>query len=512
MDKSKTDIQKSIKQLFIKILILNFFALAALLSISILYTSYFKQRLAEQLSDSFRTSLINGDNRQIILDMARPVLKDFSGVKWLTQNITNNFSIPERFSEKNIFLSGTSKVNIFFDDENKFKYGELRFYYNRWSYLSLALILWIILFIFFLELGFMEKRRILKEYALFVESEINKSVANLSIQVAHDIRSPLAALDCAIKGINIPPEQQELINSATARINAIADDLLKRHRKETEEGRGLEGLNVGGLAEEKQNNVEKTDLAKIIESILIEKKIQYPDISFSFERPENPVLSEVEPKEFSRIISNLLNNSAEAMELNAKRSVKLSLKSELDKVILIVKDNGKGIPYEILNRIGQKGFTYGKEVGNGIGLYHARVNIEQWGGSFAISSEPGKGTEIKIILPYSYNYTIPQYSAVVLIDDDMLVRKNWELSARNKGISIKTFKNTEEFLKVADIFPRNTGIYIDSELEGGIKGEEAARQIFSLGFSEIYLETGHCKEKFKGLGYIKGIIGKEPPF
>jgi len=103
-------------------------------------------------------------------------------------------------------------------------------------------------------------------------------------------------------------------------------------------------------------------------------------------------------------------------------------------------------------------------------------------------------------------------ASAVLIDDDALVRKNWEITAEKKEIEIKTFGSADDFFEAADKISKNTVIYIDSELENGVKGEEIAKKIYSLGFTEIYLETGHPKENFRNVAYLKDIIGKEPPF
>jgi hypothetical protein len=54
-------------------------------------------------------------------------------------------------------------------------------------------------------------------------------------------------------------------------------------------------------------------------------------------------------------------------------------------------------------------------------------------------------------------------------------------------------------------------IYIDSDLGGGIKGEDIARQLKDLGFADITLETGHPPENFKHLPWLK-VAGKEPPW
>ncbi len=57
-----------------------------------------------------------------------------------------------------------------------------------------------------------------------------------------------------------------------------------------------------------------------------------------------------------------------------------------------------------------------------------------------------------------------------------------------------------------------TTIYIDSELENDVKGEDIAKELDEKGFKNIYMETGHPKEQFAHLKFIKEVIGKEPPF
>lgn len=66
-----------------------------------------------------------------------------------------------------------------------------------------------------------------------LESElaVSKAVSDIAAQVAHDIRSPLAALGAAAKGLELlPPEQRSLIEGAVVRMQGIANDLLQRYR------------------------------------------------------------------------------------------------------------------------------------------------------------------------------------------------------------------------------------------------------------------------------------------
>ena len=108
-----------------------------------------------------------------------------------------------------------------------------------------------------------------------------------------------------------------------------------------------------------------------------------------------------------------------------------------------IKDDGKGTPRNILEKLGQQRVTQGKDgslSGSGLGVYHARKNIDRFGGQFQISSEEGLGTEVNLILPKA---NTPQWfveriilvsnQTVVSIDDDPSVHLVWECRLRAAG-------------------------------------------------------------------------------
>jgi signal transduction histidine kinase len=59
-------------------------------------------------------------------------------------------------------------------------------------------------------------------------------------------------------------------------------------------------------------------------------------------------------------------------------------------------------PPEVLEQVGRRGVTFGKSGGSGIGLYHAKRNVEAWGGSFRVTSENGRGVTIIVKCPVRF--------------------------------------------------------------------------------------------------------------
>jgi signal transduction histidine kinase len=144
------------------------------------------------------------------------------------------------------------------------------------------------------------------------------ALATLSAQVAHDIRSPLAALDSALKDISqLPEEKRRLIHGAAGRIRDIANDLLEKNRQ----GRTQSGPQAGKPDEPRL-------LLSLIEPVVTEKRLQYrnrPDAEIEARLgPESyGLFARVDPVELGRTLSNLINNSVEALERSGSVTVAL---------------------------------------------------------------------------------------------------------------------------------------------------------------------------------------------
>ena len=103
------------------------------------------------------------------------------------------------------------------------------------------------------------------------------------------------------------------------------------------------------------------------------------------------------------------------------------------------------------------------------------------------------------------------YYDAVLIDDNILIRDYWEQKANEKGKHFLAFDSLKDFYTNIHSICRNTPIYIDSELENGIKGEIAAKKInIYYGFKYIFLCTAHTSFDKKKYPWINDIIGKDP--
>lgn len=114
----------------------------------------------------------------------------------------------------------------------------------------------------------------------------------------------------------------------------------------------------------------------------------------------------------SQVILNLLNNSKDAFDNNAKdKTIKLTFKPLKNHLEICCCDNAKGISEDIIDDIFDPYFTTKEQgKGTGIGLYMTKQIIKKiFHGRIKVNSQVGK-TCFSIILPYSQNCKLQEES------------------------------------------------------------------------------------------------------
>lgn len=106
------------------------------------------------------------------------------------------------------------------------------------------------------------------------------------------------------------------------------------------------------------------------------------------------------PTELAQVLINLVTNGAQAVAARGGEQghVHIAAREAGGMVELQVRDDGVGIPSEVLARIGTPFFTTRSE-GTGLGVAQCQRLVGTAGGRFHIESEPGKGTTVTITLP-----------------------------------------------------------------------------------------------------------------
>jgi signal transduction histidine kinase len=277
------------------------------------------------------------------------------------------------------------------------------------------------------------------------QRRFQEELTRTALQVVHDIGSPIAVLEIFHATTStLPEESRVLMRSAISRIRDISHTLLRKAKKD--------------FSSQSDDSLMPAMLYFIIDQVVSEKRVQYRNLDIDFRPGLNAykIFSLVKPSDLCRVLSNLINNAAEAVEDRSKITV--SLIDSGNEILIEVQDYGKGIPKEFIRQLGVLGKSYGKTDGTGMGLNHAINSIHDWGGFLNVQSEEGEGTNVQITLPkcappdwFISEITVMDGQTIVIIDDDQSIHSVWETRLKkcclmaNIDVHILHFYSPEEF-------------------------------------------------------------------
>jgi len=230
---------------------------------------------------------------------------------------------------------------------------------------------------------YFELREMQKE---LIHSEKLTALGRFASGIAHEIRNPLANISSLAqfmgKSKTLDEKSKERLDYILININ-LANKIIK----DLLQFASPDDLNFS------EGNINKV-LNELFESVkprCDEKHILlelYPDNSIpNFELNEEKLYSSV---------LNFITNAIDATPEGGKVTITSELAGE--NIEVTVTDTGIGIPAENIDKIFEPFFTT-KDDGTGLGMGLAYSIIRSHGGDIKITSEPGKGTSIKIILP-----------------------------------------------------------------------------------------------------------------
>lgn len=334
-----------------------------------------------------------------------------------------------------------------------------------------------------------QKKREIKKLQEKLEKEKIFELKKQAQEFVHDIRSPLVSLELALAQLDASSMNSReigVMNRSVIRIKEIGNRFVENQ-------------------EINQDWVELIVVAKEMRD-LIQDKIAELSINIQLEIDNSAENCKVLASRdlFKRMISNLINNSYEAIKNTGKKpEIQLSLKVINDQVVFTLEDNGVGFPEKMLKNKEFNPLTT-KNTGKGIGLSTAYSNLVKWGGKLNIDNK----NEGAIVRVYLKNYEDYQ---VVLIDDDELNRMIWEREARKINIDFFSYEDYSD--EVGNkINTKNSLIYLDSNLGHDKKGEDLIEQIKLAAKVDVcfFIETGNEKSKYKNFANISGVSNKKP--
>ncbi|MBO0937204.1 hypothetical protein J2I47_11655 [Fibrella sp. HMF5335] len=251
-----------------------------------------------------------------------------------------------------------------------------------------------------------------------VQREKMASLGELMAGIAHEIQNPLNFVNnFAEVSVDMLAELKDELNAGHKQdVLDIADALTPNLQKITFHGKRADAIVRGMLqhAQSSNGHREPTDINALAGEYLrlaylgLRAKNEDVAITLSTSFDPNVGLVDLMPQEMARVMLNLYNNAFYAV-LEKKKKAPAGYQPQLwvttqlknGRVAFTVKDNGTGIPTELLNKIYQPFFTT-KPSGSGTGLglsLSYDIITKGHGGTLSVNTEQGECTEFEVAIP-----------------------------------------------------------------------------------------------------------------
>ena len=264
-----------------------------------------------------------------------------------------------------------------------------------------------------------------KENRMLIRVEEMKT--NFLQLVTHDLKTPIAKIQGLTESLQrsladrMTAKDLELMNHiymANQELNQYITSILELSRIDTQ------GVTV---------QLQSKDINQLLEQVILKLRFvaQSKKIQFITEfEPLFPIKIDIEL--INKVLSNLIDNAIKYSP--EERTVRIQTREVGDFVEITVKDEGIGMSKEDQHHLFGRFYRIKNEAtqkikGSGLGLYLSKYFIEAHRGSISVVSEPGQGTEFKILLPMNLDEaSLPQAGLTL----GNLEPKNPKLSIFNK--------------------------------------------------------------------------------
>ena len=260
--------------------------------------------------------------------------------------------------------------------------------------------------------------------AQLIQSEKMASLGELTAGIAHEIQNPLNFVNnfSEVNTELIDELEQEVAKGNLDEVKEIARNIKENEEKINHHGKRVGDIVKGMLQHSRTNSrvKESTNINALADEYL---RLSYhglraKDNSFNatmntdFDKTAGNI--KIIPQDIGRVLLNLYNNAFYAVTEKKKQQpeglsagqagyeplVSVSTKNINGKVEISVKDNGNGIPKNIVDKIFQPFFTTKPAgQGTGLGLSLSYDIVKAHGGEIKVESKEGEGTKFTVQLP-----------------------------------------------------------------------------------------------------------------
>jgi len=228
---------------------------------------------------------------------------------------------------------------------------------------------------------------------LLIDWKGEDEIGALVKQVAHEIKNPLTPMRLSVQHLERAldkddPEYQEKLSKFSAKMVQQIDTLTSIANE------------FSNFAQMPKANISEIDIKEVLKSTCeLFKETENLDLSFEGDEVKEAIILG-DKEQLNRVFSNLIKNAIQAIPDEKKGVVTVGLVPKGSSHLIIVKDNGIGIPTELEGKIFSPNFTT-KSTGAGLGLAMVKQIIDNHNGQIYFETQINEGTTFYVELPNS---------------------------------------------------------------------------------------------------------------
>lgn len=225
-----------------------------------------------------------------------------------------------------------------------------------------------------------------------IEAEKIQVKVQLAKEVAHNIKSPIVAIEMMLPSlVSVPERLRKTLRHSVNEIRELANRLKNQ----------AETMTLDSCEMRVSSNI--VYLPILLEDIVSQKQLEYSSkanikICLSGLGEPKDAFIFFDSTELKSILSNLINNAVESYGLSiGEVNILWTTRDRFCEIH--VADGGVGIPREYLESLGTKRITFKGENSRGLGLFHASKALTSWNSEMTINSTLGHGTTVVLKFP-----------------------------------------------------------------------------------------------------------------
>lgn len=250
----------------------------------------------------------------------------------------------------------------------------------------------------------------LDEITDLVSAQRMAAWADVARRIAHEIKNPLTPIQLSAerlkrKYLKQIEQEPEVFKDCIDTIARQVDDI----RRMVDE--------FSAFARMPTAIIRPHNLSLLVREAVILQREARPQIMFEPILPSEDILIACDQRQIRQALTNLVQNSVNAIEERPQPDsgendsnatpplpnghIVVSLSREGDSAVLVVSDNGRGLPQDDREKLTEPYVTT-RVKGTGLGLAIVKKIMEDHGGSLAITDNPGGGALVKLVFPLQH--------------------------------------------------------------------------------------------------------------